>query len=929
MANTYVVIDLETTGLDCNTDKIIEIAAVKVKRGLIIDEFSSLVAIDGSLPEEISSLTGISDEMLLGQPRIEDLIPALSDFIGEADIVAHNAEFDSSFLLRYWPDPRPWIDSITLAQIAYPCQPSYALAWLVKNLELENHSAHRALADALATAELLIRIEKELSGFPDFLQEQLSALASGDESATGAFIRRCCSGRGGAAAPAGQTVRGSHQRREINEEYCLDVDALADYFGERAEFKERIPGFEERPQQLQLAQEVARTLNNGGCLLAEAGTGTGKSLAYLLPAALYARGSGKQIAVSTHTRNLQEQLWQKDIPMLSALLDTPVKAAVLKGRSNYLCRRLYRYFANEPSEEMRYFLMRIAVWRVQTKDGELGDLSLNSFSRRYWQRLCASRENCAPFCPYRQKNSCCVQKARMKAAEAEILIINHSLLIANAANEGALLPELPYLIIDEAQHLEHATEDQLTSAVDFFDILNLLGRYERKERGKRAGVIPALEKTEPGLFDSISAERIAVLAAKLADDVAAVLAAAEKFYDVADQFFQQERSRQAFLPVKIRIMPQHLQSPDWQLVAQLSEEAAAALNVLAADSFTILDLVRANAPDDGEETGRLPKGCEELFSLGNISRELAGTLTACINDENANFVSWVEYSDLERRPAINIAPVEINELLHDLLYEKTEALVMTSATLGIGKDFSYFKQRTGIDLLPLKPRELVLPSPFFYREQSLFTIVNDLPDWSRCSEIEAVEAISSALIRLLTASKGRAIVLFTSHAQLKSVYKQIVAPLNNAGINVLAHGVSGAPSMLLERLKSEENCCILGAASFWEGVDVIGEALSLIVVVRLPFWPPNTPLAATRMERIEAEGKSPFWDYSLPMALIRFKQGFGRLIRSDKDSGVFCVLDKRIIEKRYGASFIRSLPEMQRISGTTEEIAAEIKKWLG
>ena len=293
MTNTYVVIDLETTGLDCNTDKIIEIAAVKVKRGLIIDEFSSLVAIDGSLPEEISSLTGISDEMLLGQPRIEDLIPALSDFIGEADIVAHKAEFDSSFLLRYWPDPRTWIDSITLAQIAYPCQPSYALAWLVKNLELENHSAHRALADALATAELLIRIEKELSGFPDFLQEQLSALASGDESATGAFIRRCCSGRGGAAAPAGQTVRGSHQRREINEEYCLDVDALADYFGERAEFKERIPGFEERPQQLQLAQEVARTLNNGGCLLAEAGTGTGKSLAYLLPAALYARGSGK------------------------------------------------------------------------------------------------------------------------------------------------------------------------------------------------------------------------------------------------------------------------------------------------------------------------------------------------------------------------------------------------------------------------------------------------------------------------------------------------------------------------------------------------------------------------------------------------------------------------------------------------------------
>ena len=291
-------------------------------------------------------------------------------------------------------------------------------------------------------------------------------------------------------------------------------------------------------------------------------------------------------------------------------------------------------------------------------------------------------------------------------------------------------------------------------------------------------------------------------------------------------------------------------------------------------------------------------------------------------------MAWVEYSDTQRKPSINIAPVEINELLHDLLYEKTEALIMTSATLGIGKDFSYFKERTGLDLLPIPPRELTLPSPFFYRDQALFAIVNDLPDWSRCSEIEAVAAISSALIRLLTASKGRAIVLFTSHTQLKNVYKEISGPLKKEGISVLAHGISGAPSMLLERLKTEDNCCILGAASFWEGVDVIGEALSLIVVVRLPFWPPNTPLAATRMERIEAEGKSPFWDYSLPMALIRFKQGFGRLIRSDKDSGVFCVLDKRILDALSQSSFIRSLPEMRRVSGSTDDIAGEIKKWL-
>ena len=222
-----------------------------------------------------------------------------------------------------------------------------------------------------------------------------------------------------------------------------------------------------------------------------------------------------------------------------------------------------------------------------------------------------------------------------------------------------------------------------------------------------------------------------------------------------------------------------------------------------------------------------------------------------------------------------------------------------------------------------------MSSPFHYRDQALFTVVNDLPDWSRCSEVTAIEAISAALIRLLSASRGRAIVLFTSHFQLKSVFEHIKQPLAEQGVTVLAHGVSGAPSGLLARLKAEENICILGANSFWEGVDVSGSALSLLVVVRLPFWPPNTPIAQARMERIEAEGGSSFNEYSLPQALIRFKQGFGRLIRSQQDSGVFCVLDRRIVEKYYGNRFIRALPDMRRVVGSTEEIAAEISRYLG
>lgn len=930
MAETYVVIDLETTGLDQLNDEIIEVAAVKIKRGLIIDEFSSLVRPNKAISDESSYLTGITNEMVADQPDINQLIPQISSFVGDSEIIAHNAEFDRGFLTRYWPDQRQWIDSLTLAQIVYPCQPSYSLAWLSQYLQIDNSKAHRALSDATATAYLFIDMLKQLSSFSQCLKGELLHLVENDSSPLGKLIRNRCAVNevlpdDNYAIKSSGTL--SRPQRKTDENFTVDIDTIGEYLGENAVYKDRIPGFEERPQQLTLSQEVARVLNNGGCLLAEAGTGTGKSMAYLLPAALYSQGSGKQVAISTHTRNLQEQLLNKDIPLLAKLLNCPVNATVLKGRSNYLCKRLYRYFSKEPSADMRYFLMRMAVWQSASVSGDGGELSLTSFARQKWQRLCASRDNCAPFCPFRQKNACYVQKARAKACQSDIVILNHSLLIANAANDAGFLPELPILVVDEAQHLEDATEDQLTTSINFFDILNLLSRYKRREKNSETGVLSSISGIKNDLYRQIDASAIQLWVEKLNGNVDDTIKAAEKFYNVLDGFFSDQKLSGSFIPLKIRITDGHRGKEEWNTIKQLGEELATALNVLAANSFGVLDTVRCRLDEDNGQD-ELPRGFEELFSLGSLSRELAETLRACISQDNDNYVAWVEYSDMEQRPAISIAPIDISDILTTLIYEKTEALVLTSATLCTGGDFTYFKHRTGLDLLPEPPREITLPSPFYYRDQALLAVVNDLPDWSKCSELEATEAIAGSLIKLLTASKGRAIVLFTSHHQLKNVFNIIKGPLKEAGITVLAHGISGSPSVLLDRLKKQNNCCILGAASFWEGVDVIGASLSLIVVVRLPFWPPNTPLAATIMERIDSSGKSSFREYSLPMALIRFKQGFGRLIRSDTDTGVFCVLDKRIIEKRYGNSFIKALPELSRISGDTDTIAEHIEKWL-
>ncbi|MEG1997116.1 MAG: helicase C-terminal domain-containing protein, partial [Clostridiales bacterium] len=342
--------------------------------------------------------------------------------------------------------------------------------------------------------------------------------------------------------------------------------------------------------------------------------------------------------------------------------------------------------------------------------------------------------------------------------------------------------------------------------------------------------------------------------------------------------------------------------------------------------FRIQDTLQSDQQDE-EEEHHIP-GKDELQSIGAYAREMAATLQICLKPDQENYVAWVRFADGEKKPSFNIAPIELGQLLHSCLFAHCEAVVLTSATMTAANSFAFFKQRLGLNLLPDAPRELLVPSPFLYKEQALFTIVDDLPDWSKSSEIVAVNAIGTALIQLLTASSGRAIVLFTSHQQLRAVFNEIRRPLLEQGITVLAHGISGGPVQLLQRLKTEKKCAILGANSFWEGVDVIGSALSLIVVVRLPFWPPNTPTTAAKMERIEATGHSSFGEYSLPQAILRFKQGFGRLIRSSEDSGVFCVLDKRLMEKGYGRSFMRALPEMRRIHGGSAQIATAIKDWL-
>ncbi|MCL1817094.1 MAG: exonuclease domain-containing protein [Clostridiales bacterium] len=926
-ANEYVIVDVETTGLDANMDELIEIAAVKVRRGLVVEEFSTLVKPQRPIPSFISGLTGIHDEMLAQSPSPYEAVNSLAVFIGNAEIAAHNASFDSAFIARYWFNKRLWLDTITLLQVAYPCAPSYSLANLCAYLQIENVHAHRALDDARATAALFLCACKQLSKLPDQAKKDLLLLAENIDAPLENIIRRHCSILSGAKQwVADKSEETPLSNIIIDRDYCISLKEIQSFFGQNGLCKQRLKGFEYREAQLKMAEQIAISLNEGKFLLAEAGTGTGKSLAYLLPAALYVLNSRQKIAVSTHTKNLQEQLLHKDIPLLEQLLQQPIQAVVLKGRANYLCRRLYKGQLRHTEDNMRVFLMRVAAWLPDSPAGDGSELNLNSYDKGRWQRICASRENCDASCK-NFKGNCFVNKVRREAEKADIFILNHALLLAGAAIDNTFLPSLSKLIIDEAHHLEKTAEDRFTTQADHYGIQQLLSRLRR---GRGGGLLESLLRQAEALPDlDMQKRNLRNKLESLYEAIEQTGRESEQFFILLQQVFLAEAALDSYMPARLRLLPRHRSYLAWPDLSGLGQSLGALLSALSRDCLKYAEALLEFAHNsDYEFNGR-----EELLSIALNCQDIATTIGRYMSEPTDtgydNMVRWLEFAAKDKLPGLNMAPVEVGELLKATLYDHTESLVFTSATMTTGgNSFNYFKQRLGLDLLNEPPLEMLLPSPFFYREQALFTVCTSLPLWNKVPEVVAVEALAGVLLPLLTASRGRALVLFTSHAQLKAVYVLLRDPLAEQGITLLAHGISGEPSLLLARLMREDRCAILGAASFWEGIDVLGSALSMVVIVRLPFLPPNTPTVAARVERIEAKGGNSFYEYSLPQAMLRFKQGFGRLIRSVEDSGVFCVLDKRIVEKSYGRMFQKSLPEMKRLTGDAGELAKQIADWL-
>jgi DNA polymerase-3 subunit epsilon/ATP-dependent DNA helicase DinG len=929
--DTIVALDIETTGLDADKDAVIEVGAVRFKDHRVEGEWNMLLNPGRRIPPFITQLTGITDQMVLQAPSIREVLADLSDFVGNAPILGHNVRFDLAFLRKQGIfKNNPILDTYEMAGVLAPSAGRYNLGALAQALGVPYPATHRALDDARATRGVFLRLYEEAQALPLPLLAEIVHLADGLDWSGYMPFRLALRARSKEVVSAGsvrhvydgplfkeQLATPAEPLQPIDDPHPLDTDELTAILEPGGIFAHHFAHFEHRPQQVEMLRAVSDALNHGRHLLVEAGTGTGKSMAYLIPAALWAIQNKRRVVISTNTINLQDQLINKDIPDLAEALDIDLRATVMKGRSNYLCpRRLesMRRHGPQSAEEMRV-LGKVLNWLQITRTGDRAEINLNGpVERQIWQRLSAEDEACtSENCLKRTGGACPFYRVRQAAQSAHILVVNHALLLSDVATGNRVLPEYEYLIVDEAHHLEDATTNALSYHVTMSDLERLLRALGGPESGMLGWVLSA---TQPVLAPSEYAS-VNYLVQRITDLVFRFEALVRQFFNSIDHFLREQREGRppGSYAHQERVLEATRAQPAWQEVELAWDEAQHSLS-------PALELLGQLAQGLAEIQEALAEGDDELYGgLVNLYRSLAefhDNINALIFEPSDQQIYWVEVQPNGYQISLHAAPLHIGSLMQRHLWHEKAAVILTSATLTAAGEFDYLRGRLSAE----DAYELALGSPFDYETAALLYLANDIPEPGDRNGHQ--RAIETGLIRLCKATGGRTLALFTSYDQLKRTSAAIAPILARDEILVYEQGEGASPHTLLENFRSAERAVLLGTRAFWEGVDIPGEALSVLVIVKLPFDVPSDPIIAARSETFE----DPFNQYSLPEAILRFRQGFGRLIRTQYDRGVVVILDRRLLTKRYGRLFLDSLPPCTVKVGTLADLPRAATQWL-
>jgi ATP-dependent DNA helicase DinG len=620
-----------------------------------------------------------------------------------------------------------------------------------------------------------------------------------------------------------------------------------------------VEGYEYRSQQASMAQEAINALASGDRLIIEAPTGTGKTLAYLIAAAL----SRSRTAVSTGTKNLQEQLFFKDIPFVKEHVFPDLKAALLKGRANFVCHTRLRKLLRQPYLEgldERGSMKRLTDWyrwTINNGQGDRSEIEDLEDNDPVWLEICSTTESClGAKCPDRE--NCFISAMRSRAMEADLMVVNHHLLTSDLAVKesgfGEVIPRYEALVVDEA----HGLEDAATKSFGFHMTRFRLTRLVRDAQSESAAANVDVEQFE-GVLKSVDTN-----------------------------------ARRLFTLLQARL------------------KGKSTLPALDPESASVLGELRSNLEKLSARLAHNPDSSEELKTLALRAATINDELGIILEDESeGEFACWAEPRD--GNLMLHASPVEVGGMLKERLYEKVPSVVLTSATLSSGGKFTYFKSRIGLDDEP-GPTERILDSPFDYPSQTLLYVPKSMPEPNSPA---FADAIVSTLPDILEKTKGRAFILFTSYRNMQWVYDRIKEKLP---FPLLIQG-SRPKTRLLEEFRSGNGCVLFATSSFWEGVDVRGAALSCVVIDKLPFAHPDDPIVSARIGKLRKNGSDPFFTFQVPMAALALKQGLGRLIRTRSDRGVMCLMDTRIVTKSYGRIFRNSLFNT-KISRDPNQIAA-------
>ena len=891
--SSYVAFDLEATGLSPKADRIIEIGAVRYTADLErIGELELLVDPAIPIPLAVQRLVGITSEDVRGAPSPPEAVAQLADFCAGAELVTHGGAFDMHFVTALAPDAfrnRDVYDTLELARILLPSMETHALQHLSRRLGLPHTRPHRALSDAEATGALFAVLLRRAQELPRSTLLEMRRVATPAGSPLGPFFRAAAEsadGRGGvgSSAAASQAATSAEPRpapqdaagtaRAVRSSGSLPLDAAAAAALGPGGPLDTGDGYEYREAQVQMARAVAQTIERQRRLLVEAGTGVGKSLAYLVPLALWTARHQQRAVVATHTVNLQEQLADRDLPRLASIVDPPPATAILKGRSHYISLRRWMRFLAQPDgstaadlDAIR-FKLKVLVWLTETESGDRAELHLTGDEEGLWRRIASDREDClGAACSNWPSRRCYMVAARQRAADSDIVVTNHSLLLADSERQGQVIAPYSVLVVDEAHQLEAAATEQLGTTVRAFDVAMVLDRIPVRADTALAAALARCREASQRLFGDVKGFVTGQLGLDHASNTRLGLSETVR----ADHAFQTV-ARAA------------------RLAAGALAEAAALLEQADASESLQTELLSGEGSGDDE-------AAMQAFAL----RELRDSVERVALTPREGYVCWLELR--AEQAELHEAPVSVAEPLRRLVYDRCDSTVLTSATLTVAGSFDFMRARLGAGDAA---EELALPSPFDYLANALCVLASGVPAYD---DPEHDIVVAELVAQLALDQGGRTLVLFTSYGPLRRVHALIGERLERRGIALLGQGIDGTRRQILRSFLEDPRTVLLGTSSFWEGVDIPGERLRCVVIDKLPFPVPTDPLVRARSEGM----RDPFAQYSLPVAVLRLRQGFGRLIRGQDDRGAVVLCDERLQTRDYADVFLRALPPAEQL----------------